>query len=155
MSALAPNTGKSVTLLPAVVLVNDSVPVPSETPALKSVNVPEKVPVNGLLGVAAPACAPAYAAATCAAVVATVAVYFKPPTVMVSPGSMSLKVTLVRSVTAATPWLVMTVGAVTAVVLTARSGTSAPAVVLVKTRAFDVADEAAREAPQAATEIAG
>ena len=59
ISALAPNTGKSVTLLPAVVLVNDSVPEPSETPALKLVNVPEKVPVNGLLGVAAPACAPA------------------------------------------------------------------------------------------------
>ncbi len=69
---VAPLTAMSVTLLPAVVLVKVTL-APLLAADEKPVNVPEKVPVLGLVGVLL-AAALANACATCAAVVAPVEV---------------------------------------------------------------------------------
>ena len=105
---VAAPTDKSVTLVPAEVLVKVTLAL-LLAPEAKPVSVPLNVPPVGLEGVA-PDAALANALATCAAVIAAVAVKVKPPTVTVWPTAMSLKVTTDCSVTALAPCTIDTVG---------------------------------------------
>ena len=121
---------RSVTSELAVVLVKVSVE-PLAAPELKSLNVPDHVPLLTVFPLVAPELKFANAAIASACVIVPVAVSVSQPIVKVSPSDMlaALKVTVDDSVTLADPFVVDVVGA-----------TMVPAAVVVEPAKVEVAD---------------